>query len=64
MLDLLEAAAKTRTARFAAGSVVFEHLEWGGLSAVSRPEDRRVMFLCRQHVRDLEYPYQRTVEGS
>ncbi|MFD0631943.1 COR domain-containing protein [Catenulispora yoronensis] len=30
---------------------------WGGLSPVSRPEDRRVMFLCPEHVAALNYPY-------
>jgi hypothetical protein len=30
---------------------------WGGLSPVERPEDRRIVYLCRRHARALEYPY-------
>jgi len=30
---------------------------WGGLSPVERPEDRRVVYLCREHVRTLQFPY-------
>ena len=30
---------------------------WGGLSAVERPEDRRIVYLCPEHIRALEYPY-------
>jgi hypothetical protein len=30
---------------------------WGGLSPVERPEDRRVVYLCREHVRSLQFPY-------
>jgi len=31
---------------------------WGGLSPVARPEDRKIVYLCRDHVRELDYPYQ------
>jgi hypothetical protein len=30
---------------------------WGGLSPVSRPEDRRIIYLCPAHTRELDYPY-------
>lgn len=30
---------------------------WGDLSAVPRPEDGRVVYLCREHVRALAFPY-------
>lgn len=30
---------------------------WGGLSAVPRPEDQSIIWLCPHHIRDLEYPY-------
>jgi hypothetical protein len=30
---------------------------WGDLSPVERPEDRRIVYLCRQHIRALDYPY-------
>jgi hypothetical protein len=33
------------------------HKNWGGLSPVSRPEDRRIMFLCREHRAELDFPY-------
>jgi len=31
--------------------------EWGGLSAVTRPEDHSIVYLCPTHVHTLEYPY-------
>ncbi|MBR7836022.1 hypothetical protein KDL01_22290 [Actinospica durhamensis] len=31
--------------------------EWGGLTARERPGDRRIVYLCREHVRAMEYPY-------
>jgi len=34
--------------------------EWGGLSPVERPEDQRIVYLCREHVRALDYPYRAT----
>jgi internalin A len=34
--------------------------DWGGLSAVARPEDRSIVYLCREHARALDYPYQNT----
>ena len=33
------------------------HKNWGGLSPVSRPEDRRVVYLCPEHMAELDYPY-------
>jgi hypothetical protein len=30
---------------------------WGDLSPVSRPEDRRIIYLCPRHVHELDYPY-------
>lgn len=30
---------------------------WGGLSPASRPEDRRIIYLCREHLAELDYPY-------
>ena len=30
---------------------------WGGLSAVPRPEDRNIVYLCREHAIALDYPY-------
>lgn len=32
-------------------------MKWGGLSPVSRPEDRRIIYLCAAHTRELDYPY-------
>ena len=37
---------------------------WGGLSPVARPEDRRIVYLCRQHARWLEYPYLEQPAGA
>jgi internalin A len=33
---------------------------WGGLSPVSRPEDRRIFYLCQHHTHELNYPYTAT----
>ena len=30
---------------------------WGGLSPISRPEDRRITYLCPHHLHELDYPY-------
>jgi internalin A len=30
---------------------------WGALSPASRPEDRRIIYLCPEHLRELDYPY-------
>jgi hypothetical protein len=30
---------------------------WDGLTPVSRPEDRRVVYLCPEHVAEFEHPY-------
>jgi hypothetical protein len=30
---------------------------WGGLSPVSRPEDRRIIYLCPKHIHELDYPF-------
>lgn len=30
---------------------------WGGLAPVSRPEDRRIIYLCREHRAELDFPY-------
>jgi hypothetical protein len=30
---------------------------WDGLTAVRRPEDRRFVYLCPEHVAEFEYPY-------
>ncbi len=32
---------------------------WGALSPISRPEDRRIIYLWPDHVRGLEYPVRR-----
>lgn len=37
--------------------------EWGGLTARERPEDRRIVYLCREHVRAMEYPYAASPRG-
>lgn len=33
------------------------HKNWGGLAPVSRPEDRRIIYLGREHQSELHYPY-------
>ena len=35
-------------------------MNWGGLSPVSRPEDRRTIYLCPHHIDKLDYPYTQT----
>ena len=37
---------------------------WGRLSPVSRPEDRRTIYLCPHHTYDLDYPYKETRPDS
>lgn len=37
--------------------------EWGGLTARERPEDRRIVYLCREHVHAMEYPYGAPAHG-
>lgn len=33
------------------------HKNWGGLAPVSRPEDRHIIYLCRDHRAELDFPY-------
>jgi hypothetical protein len=37
---------------------------WGGLSPVARPEDRSIVYLCRSHVIELEYPLRDAAAGG
>ena len=55
-------------ADFRALRTALEHLDphqtWGGLSAVARPEDHSIVYLCRHHARELEYPYRSGTDNA
>jgi len=46
---------------------LLEHLEaehpknWGNLAPASRPEDRRIIYLCPKHLTELDFPYTATL---
>jgi internalin A len=37
---------------------------WGGLTPAIRPEDDAIVYLCDRHLRELDYPYNRTADSE